>query len=84
MPVDMDEENDNRVDYLFDGNKLKREVYDPSPTLISETLIADYIDTDNTTFSELGSGLYKLTVKAVKGEAVITRSYEVKRRLSPT
>jgi len=83
MPVDIDENNDDSVVYLFDGNKLKREVYDASPTLISETLIADYIDTDNTTFSALGASLYQLTVRASKGESAVRRVYEVSQRLSP-
>lgn len=82
IPVDDDENNDLRIDYLFDGNKLKREVYDASPTLISETLIADYIDADNTTFSALGASLYQLTVRAAKGEAAVRRVYEVGQRLS--
>jgi prepilin-type N-terminal cleavage/methylation domain-containing protein len=84
VPVDADENNDLTVEYLFNGNKLKRELYDASPALISETLIADYIDTANTTFIEIDpdASLYKLTVIAAKGGAVLTRSYEVKQRVS--
>jgi len=82
IPVDTNEDNDYSIDYLFDGSKLKREVYDSLETLISETLIADYIDTDNTTFSDLGSSLYKLTVRAARGETAVTRSYEVSSRVS--
>ena len=81
MPVDTDENNDYSIVYLFDSNKLKREFYDASPTLISETLIADYIDTDNSTFSALGASLYQLTVRASKGEAAVRRVYEVGQRL---
>jgi len=83
IPVDYDENNDYSIDYLFDGNKLKRRVYDSGDNLTSETFIADYIDTDNTTFSALGSGLYKLTIKAAKGEAAVTGGYEVNQRPSP-
>ena len=82
IPVDTDVNNDYSVVYLFDGDKLKRRVYDSSEILISETLIADYIDTDNTAFSTLGFSLYKLTIRASKGEAVVKRSYEVSQRLT--
>jgi len=84
IPVDTDANNDYRIDYFFDGNKLKRQVYDSLQTLVSETLIADYIDTDNTTFSTLDpdAGLYKLTVRASRDGTGVTRSYEVEQRLS--
>jgi len=82
IPVDMDEDHNYRIDYLFDGNKLKREVYDSSENLTSETLVADYVATDNTTFSALGTDLYKLTIKASRGETTITRVYEVSQRAS--
>jgi prepilin-type N-terminal cleavage/methylation domain-containing protein len=83
VPVDDNEDNDLTIDYSFDGSKLKREFYDSSPALISETLIADCIATANTTFIELDPCLYKLTVMAVLGDAVVTRSYEVEQRVSP-
>ena len=82
IPVDTDENNDYRVDYLFDGNRLKRELYDSLEILVSETSIAYYIETGNTTFDTLGSSLYKLTIRASKGDAAVTRSYEVGQRLS--
>ncbi len=82
IPVDSDKNHDLRVNYLYDGNKLKREVRDSSLTLISETLIADYIDTANTEFIDLASGRYKLTVRASRGQAALTRSYEIKQRVS--
>jgi len=84
IPVDTDENNDYRIDYFFDGNKLKRQFYDSLGTLISETFIADYIDTDNTTFSalDLDAGLYKLTIRASRDGTGVTRSYEVEQRLS--
>ncbi len=50
--------------------------------MTSETFIAEYIDTDNTTFSALELGVYRLTVRASRGEAVVTRSYEINQRLS--
>jgi len=86
IPVDDDKNNDYSIVYLFDGSKLKREVYDSLETLTSETLIADYIDTDNTTFSTLDpdAGLYKLTIRASRGGTGVTRSYEIKQRLSLT
>lgn len=87
IPVDRDENNDIRVDYLFDDNKLKRKVYDASQTLISETLIAEYIDITDTTFSILDSdnyylNTYYLTVKVSKGEVVVERSYGISQRLT--
>ena len=84
IPMDDNPEHDYSIDYSFDGDKLKRKGYDSSEILISETLIAAYIDTDNTTFSALGYSLYKLTITAAEGEAVLTRSYQVKQRLSPS
>jgi len=87
IPVDTDENNDYSVVYSFDGSKLKRQVYNSSLTLISETLIADYIDTGNTTFSapnpSLYPSLYKLRVRAAKGETAVTRGYEINQRVSP-
>ena len=84
IPIDTDENHDYRIEYLFEGNKLKREVYDSSENLTSETLIADYIDTDNTIFSTVNAtiGLYKLTVTASRDGAGATRSYEIGQRLS--
>ena len=82
IPVSDDANDDLTVKYLFDGNKLKREVRDAS-TLISETLIANFVDTADTSFVDLGSGLYKLTIKASRSETAITRGYEVGQRVSP-
>ena len=82
IPVSSNQTDDRSVDYLFDGSKLKRkEYYKSSDTLISETLIADYIVTDKTTFSAVDVGLYRLTVRAAKGEAAVTINYEVSQRL---
>ena len=82
IPVDTDENNDYSIDYIFDGSKLKRQVYDSSHILISETLIAESIDTNNTTFSTVELGVYRLTVRAAKDAAEVTRSYEINQRLS--
>jgi len=81
---DNNEKKDYTIDYLFDGDKLKRRVYDSLGTLTSETFIAEYIDTGNTTFSALDAdaGLYKLTVRASRDETGATRSYEISQRLS--
>jgi len=86
IPVDKDENNDYTIDYLFDGDKLKRRVYDSLGTLTSETFIAEYIDTSKTTFSALGAeaGRWKLTVRASRDETGATRSYEISQRLSPS
>jgi predicted alpha/beta superfamily hydrolase len=81
IPVDTNQSNDYSVNYLFDGNKLKRQVYDSSHVLIQETVAAEYIDVGETTFIDLGSNTYELTVKAYSGEAVAERNYQVKSRL---
>ncbi len=85
IPVDDDENNDNSIEYVFDGDILKRRLYDPVPTLISETHVADHIDTDNTTFATVDAtaGLHKLTIRAAKDGAGVTRGYEISQRLSP-
>ena len=85
IPVDADENNDYTIDYLFTGSKLKRQEYDSSEILTSETFIADYIDTDNTTFTTVDAtaGLHEFTVRVAKREAVATMSYKISQRLSP-
>jgi hypothetical protein len=84
IPVDTNESNDYSIKYLFDGNRLRREVYDSSGNLTTETLIADYIDTANTIFSTVNAtaGYHKLTVTAAKDGGGATRSYEISQRLS--
>ena len=86
VPIDTDGNNNQTIDYLFDGNKLKRQVYDSSATLISETLIAQYIDVENTTFSIsiLDPNTFELTVKASNGEAATERSYRITQRIGST
>ncbi len=81
IPMDDNPDNDYTIEYVFDGSKLKRRVYDSGDNLTSETFIADYIDTDNTTFGSLAGGNYKLNIRAVKGEAAVTSGYEVNQRL---
>ena len=81
IPVDTDENNNYSVNYLFDGDKIIRQVYDSSHTLIKENMVAECIDVDATTFTDLGTNTYELTVKACNGEAVAERSYQIKQRL---
>jgi prepilin-type N-terminal cleavage/methylation domain-containing protein len=85
IPMDNNPDNDYTIDYVFDGDKLKRQVYDSLGTPTSETFIAEYIDTGITTFSVLDAdaGLWKLTVRASRDETGATRSYEISQRLSP-
>jgi len=80
IPVDTDQNNDYSVNYLFDGDKIMRQVYDSSHTLIKETVVAEYIDVGATTFTDLGTNTYELTVKACNGEGVAERSYQIKPR----
>ena len=83
IPVDSEEANDLLIQYFFAGAKLKRQVYDSLGTLTSETFIADYIDTANTSFSTVDAtvGLHRLVVRAIRGEAQITLKYEASQRL---
>ena len=81
IPVDTYETNDLRVYYLFQGSKLKREVYDSTNNLVSRNLIADYIDMTNTSFISLGCQVYQLDIRASKGETSVEASYEVSQRL---
>lgn len=75
--------NRQDIHYLFADGKLMRQVYNSSQNLTAETLIAEYIDIGNTSFSPLEDpNTYKLTVKATKDEAVVAREYEVNQRLS--
>jgi len=85
VPVDITPANDNTVIYSFDGNKLKRALYNSTPSLISQSFVADYIDTGNTIFSVLDpeKGFYQLTVTAVRDRGGVTMSYELSQRLSP-
>ena len=79
IPVDNDENNDYSVHYLFDDNKLKRRIYDSSNNLISETLIGECI-AENTTCIALEPGVYKLDIRASRGETAVTMSYELSQR----
>jgi len=81
IPVDDDPNHDYSIKYLFDGNKLERQRYDSSDNLTSETLIAQYVDTGNTTFAVVGANLYELTIRASTGGEVVTTSYRVCQRL---
>ena len=82
IPVDQDVNHDYTVHYLFDGNTLKREQRDSSGNLTVETLIAQYVDTDNTTCDNVTAGSYKLTIRVYKDEEAVTASYEAHRRLA--
>jgi len=83
IPVDQDPNHDYRVEYLFDGDRLMRQQYDSSDNLTAENVIAQYVDTDNTTFESITEGLYKLTIRVSMGEeAVMASYYDVRKRLT--
>ncbi len=84
IPVDQDVNNDYTVYYLFDGDKLKRQQFDSLDNLIAETLVAQYVDTDNTTFESIPDteGLYELTIRVSMGEEVVNASYQARNRLT--
>ena len=83
IPIDDDENNDSTIEYVFDNDKLKRNLYDSEMTLITETHVADYIDIDNTSFTTLVAitGHHELTVTAHRSRAGVTRSYGISQRL---
>ncbi len=82
IPVDQDQNNDYHIDYLLDGDKLKRQQFDSSDILTAEIMIAQYVDTDNTTFESPLEGLYKLTIRVSLDEETVTAFYEAQRRLT--
>jgi len=82
IPIDQDVNHDYSVEYSFDGdNNLKRKQFDESDNLTAETLVAQYVDTDNTTFEGGAEGLYKLTIRVSMGEEAVMASYEMRKRL---
>jgi hypothetical protein len=84
MPVDQYSANDHRLDYTINGTVMKRLLYDASQTLLSDTLVAEHIASDNTSFVVVDNttGLYRLTVTAGVGQEAVTRQYQVSKRLS--
>ena len=82
IPFDQDVINDYSVEYSFDGNKLIRKQYDSLDILTAESVIAQYVDTGNTTFESIVEGPYKLTIRVSMGEEAVKASYEVQHRLS--
>ncbi len=82
IPVDQDWNHDYTVDYLFDGNTLKRQQFDSSDNLTAETLVAQYVDNDNTIFENIAQGLYELTIRVSMGEEVVNASYQARNRLT--
>ncbi len=82
IPVDQDDNHDYTVKYLIDGNNFKRQEYDSLDILVAETLIAQYVDTDNTIFESITASLYELTIQVSRGEEVVNASYEAYRRLT--
>ena len=83
IPTDTDSNNDYGIEYVFDGDHLKRKVYDPSETLISATPVAEAISLEDTTFSNVGLDTYELTIEATKGETGARSSYEITKRVCP-
>ena len=81
VPVDNNEANDYNIKYIFTGNRLMRQLYDSSGNMTDETFIADYIDTDNTTFVSANTSYHTLTVRAVRDDRSANMSYEVSQRL---
>ncbi len=66
------------VDYSIIGDKLERQVNCGTPETI---LIADYLIVADTAIVKNVDNTYTLTVKAAFGDAEVTRTYEIERRL---
>jgi prepilin-type N-terminal cleavage/methylation domain-containing protein len=81
VPVDTEESNNLKIVYSFESDRLKRRVYDSLDNLISESLVAQYIDTGQTSISSGGSNTYELTARAFRNETSVQRSYTIRRRL---
>ncbi|MGB2814082.1 MAG: prepilin-type N-terminal cleavage/methylation domain-containing protein [Dehalococcoidales bacterium] len=83
LPTDTNANNDNRAEYVFEGSKLKRKLYDSLDNLTSETFIADYLDTDECYFTTVNAtiGYHRLTVTATRDGEAVTRVYNVGQRL---
>ena len=81
IPIDADPDHDYSIEYTFTGDVLKRQMYDSSSNLTSETWIAQFVDTDYTTFENIESGLYNLNIRASLGEEAVTIVYEMHQRL---
>jgi competence protein ComGC len=81
--LQLDEWNGNSfvthaVEYVFDGQTLRRRLDGAPPGL----LIAEYIDTGATRFEMLPGASYKFTVRAAFNDTSVTRTYETSPRLS--
>jgi prepilin-type N-terminal cleavage/methylation domain-containing protein len=83
IPIDTIESNDNSANYVFEDSRLKRRLYNASDTLISETFVADFLDTNNCTFTTVNAtlGYYRLTITATREGESVTRVYDASQRL---
>ncbi len=83
IPIDQDVNNDYSVEYLFVGDNLKRKQRDESGSLIAETLVAQYVDTNNTVFDEIiPDDLYELSIRVSTGGEAVTANYTMESRLA--
>jgi len=83
VPLGTDSSNNHSIHYILEDSSLKRRLYDSSDTLISEILIAKYIDMEDTTFTSLSPRHYVLVVKACLGEVTLEVEYRTSQRLTP-
>ena len=82
IPIDMDENNNCSVEYSFDGSKLLRKYYDSSQIMLSETIISDYLETDDITFATVNAtiGLHNLTVTVSRNGRSVTKGFDISQR----
>jgi len=79
LAIDWDGD-DYDVNYVFNGNELRRQLNGASPG----TLIAEYIDLGATTGSwDDEANKLSVTIRASLGEAAVERTYEVSPRPEP-
>jgi prepilin-type N-terminal cleavage/methylation domain-containing protein len=81
VPVDTEASNNHKIIYSFESDKLKRRVYDSLDNLITESLVAQYIDTGQTSISSGDSNTYELTASASRNDASVQRNYTIRQRL---
>jgi len=81
LAIDWDGD-DYDVNYVFNGNELRRELNGASPgTLIAEYVVG--VGTDTTFTGPDDDNKYTLTVKAEHGDVEVERVYEVSPRPEP-
>jgi prepilin-type N-terminal cleavage/methylation domain-containing protein len=81
IAVDQDQNHNYRVEYVLDGDKMKRRQFDISDNLIAENTISQYVDTGNTSVENPSEDLYRLNIRVSRDEESVSAYYLALRRL---